>query len=101
MYLLQSLYETNINQTVKRFVWYLSAFLVLEDNNLSEVRRPFSLSKEELGAKEGEEEEGQNWRIQSNFFYSELVFLVGSGCSHFHCLQTLSLSEFLLFVILE
>ena len=39
-----------------------------EDNNLGQVRRPFGLSKEGLGAKGGEEEGGQNWRIQSNFF---------------------------------
>ena len=38
-----------------------------EDNNLGQVRRPFGLSKEGLGAKGGEEEGGQNWRIQSNF----------------------------------
>ena len=42
-----------------------------EDNNLGQVRRPFGLSKEGLRAKGGEEEGGQNWRIQSNFFYSE------------------------------
>ena len=39
-----------------------------EDNNLGQVRRPFGLSEEGLGAKGGEEEGGQNWRIQSNFF---------------------------------
>ena len=39
-----------------------------EDSNLGQVRRPFGLSKEGLGAKGGEEEGGQNWRIQSNFF---------------------------------
>ena len=39
-----------------------------EDNNLGQVRRPFGLSKEGLRAKGGEEEGGQNWRIQSNFF---------------------------------
>ena len=58
-----------------------------EDNNLGQVRRPFGLSKEGLGANGGKEEGGQNWRIQSNFF------IVKASCvSEWKWLQPLLLS---------